>query len=141
MGNSRRAKGKFPASTDGMGDRNGKARPRSDAAMIEEIMSVGFEVVDVNSPSTIRNVYAELMLLVALALKRDEAAIVGFAEIQQRTRNGNQRRRLIVVAVESAESPVEAGNVYGRAESRADRGLCKSAGEVRRAHAGGERQP
>jgi len=50
--------------------------------MIEEITSVGFEVVDVNRPTAVWNVYSELMLFVALAVKRDEPAIVGIAEIK-----------------------------------------------------------
>ena len=78
----RRAKGKFPAANHSMGDRDGNASPRPDAAMIEEIMSIGFEVVDVNRPTTVRNVYSELMLFIALAVKRDEPTIVGIAEIK-----------------------------------------------------------
>jgi hypothetical protein len=81
-GDPRRAKGKFPAANNSIGDRYGNASPRSDAAMIEEITSIGFEIVDVNRPTTVRNVYSKLMLFVAFAMKRGKPAIVGTAEIK-----------------------------------------------------------
>ena len=109
--------------------------------MIEEITSIGFEVVGVESPSAIRNGYTELMFFVALTLKRDETAIVGSAEIKQRTGNGNQRWRLIIVAVKGAEGPVEVRNVQSDTEARADRGLSKSSGKVGWPHACGKHQP
>ena len=76
-GNPRRAESKFPASNDRLGDCDGNAGPGTDAAMIEEITSIGFEVVSVNRPSAVRNGYTELMLFVAFTLKGDEPAIVG----------------------------------------------------------------
>ena len=81
-GDPRRAKRKFPAANDSLGDRDGNASPGTDAAMIEEITSVGFEVVDVNRPPAVRNGHTKLMLFVALAVKRDEPAIGGIAEIK-----------------------------------------------------------
>jgi len=106
--------------------------------VVEEITSIGFEVVGVNRPSAIRNGYTKLMLFVALTLKRDESAIVGSAEIQQRTRNRNQRWRLIIVAVKGTEGPVEARNGQSDPEARADRGLNKSARKASGADTGGE---
>ena len=82
LGDPRRAKGKLPTTNDSLGDRDGNASPGTDAAMIEEIVSVGFEVVDVNRPTAVWNVYSELMLFIAFAVKRDEPAIVGIAEIK-----------------------------------------------------------
>ena len=82
MGDPRRAKGKFPAANHSLGDRYRNACPRSDATMIEEIMSISFEVVDVNRPTTVRNVYSKLMLFVAFALEGGEPTIVGTAEIK-----------------------------------------------------------
>src|ERR1035438_5359443 len=58
-------------------------------------------------------------------------------ERQQRARSRNKRRSLIVVAVESAEGPVEMGYVESEAEARADRALGNSARKVRGTHACG----
>ena len=80
--NPRRPESKFPPANNSLGNRDGNAGPGTDAAMIEEITSVGFEVVDVNRPTAVWNVYSELMLFIALAMKRDEPAIVGCAEIK-----------------------------------------------------------
>jgi len=71
MGDKGRAKGKFPATNDCLGNRDGKTSSRTDAAMIEEITSIGFEVIDVEYPSTIRNGYPELMFFIALACRDD----------------------------------------------------------------------
>ena len=79
--------------------------------MIEEIASVGFEVVSVKCPSTVRDGYPELMLFIALSVKGQESAIISVAEIDDGAGDGNQWRRLIVVAVKGAERPVEAGHV------------------------------
>ena len=50
--------------------------------MVEEIMSIGFEVVDVKRPSPIRNGCTKLVLFIALTVKRNEPAIIGAAELK-----------------------------------------------------------
>jgi hypothetical protein len=80
VGDTGRAKGKFPAANDCLGNRDGKASARTDAAMIEEITSIRFEVIDVEYPATIRNGYPELMLFIALAVKRDEPTVISSTE-------------------------------------------------------------
>jgi len=80
--NPRRPESKFPPANNSLGNRDGNAGPGTDAAMIEEITGIGLEVVGVNRPSAVGNTYAKLMLFVALALERDEPAIVGCAEIK-----------------------------------------------------------
>jgi hypothetical protein len=48
-----RAKRNFPTADYGAVNCDGKASSGPDAAMVEEIMSISFEVVDVKRPSTI----------------------------------------------------------------------------------------
>ena len=134
VGDTGRAKGKFPAANDSLGNRDGKASSGTDAAMIEEVVSIGFEVIDVEYPSTIRNGYPELMLFIALAVKRDEPTVISGTEPKYRSGNGNQRRRLIVVAVEGPKCPVEAGNSQSGAKAGTDRVLGNSARKVGRAN-------
>jgi hypothetical protein len=50
--------------------------------MVEEITSIGFEIVGVQCPSPIRDGYAKLMLFVTLAVERDEPAIIGTAKVK-----------------------------------------------------------
>ena len=82
IGNPGRAKRKFPASDDRLGNRDGIASPRTDAAVIKKITGVGLEVVDVNRPPTVRNGYAKLMLFVTLAAERDEPAVIDTAKLK-----------------------------------------------------------
>src|ERR1700752_994847 len=109
--------------------------------MVEEIISIGFEIVSVNRPPAIGDGHAELMLFVAFAAKRNEPAIVRGAELEQGTGDGNQRRRLIIVAVKGAEGPVDPRNAHGSSEGGANGALRKSAREVGGAQAGGKSQP
>ena len=88
--------------------------------MIEEIMGVGLEVVSIKNPAADGDSDSELMFFVTLALEWKEATAVYIAEFIERTPDGEQGRRLKVMAVESSESPIQAGNVERRAEARAD---------------------
>ncbi len=107
--------------------------------MVKEIVRVGLEVVSVENPSAIGNGDTELMLLVALTPQRKEATIVRCAEPFQRASNREQWRRLVVVSVEGAERPIQAGKIHRCAEARADRVFRIAAAEVRWAYSGGER--
>ena len=109
--------------------------------MIEEIASVGFEVVSVQCPSTVGDGYPELMLFIALSVKGQESATISAAEIDDGAGDGNQWRRLIVVAVKGAERPVEAGHVQGNAKARTNRVLSDSSGKVGGTDASGNSQP
>src|SRR6266851_1742451 len=82
------------------------------------------------------------MFLIALAVEGDESAIIFGAQLQQRPGCGQQRRRLIVVAVKRAESPAQARNRDCGPEARADRVFRDAAArKMRGAEAGGEGQP
>src|SRR5579863_272984 len=109
--------------------------------MIEEIGGVGFEIVRVEGPVTERDHEPELMLFIALAVEWDEAAIRDSAELKQRAGNRDQWRRLIIVAVESAEGPVDAGKVDRETEAWADGAFALSGRKVSGAHASGESEP
>ena len=57
---------------------------------------------------------------VAFSVEGDEIQIVVVGELQERARGGDQRRRLIVMAVGGAECPVQARHIERDAEARAD---------------------
>ena len=104
MRDARRAQRELPAANHGLVDRDGEEEIRfADVVVVEEIYDVGAEGVGVEHPSAIRDGDAELMLFVALAVQRNESQIVGVGKLQQRTGRGDERRRLVVVAVEGAE--------------------------------------
>src|SRR6202140_5270241 len=109
--------------------------------MVEEIVSVGLEIVGVEHPAAIGYRESKLMFFVALSLKGEETTIVRSAKLLQRSSNREEGRRLVVVAVEGAEGPIQAGDIQRCAETRTDGGLCHSAAEVRGAHSRGKRQP
>ena len=141
VGDAGRAKGKLPASDYGLGNCDGDASAVSDAAVVEEIGGVGFEIVGVENPSPNGDRDPELMFFIAFSVKRNESAIVGAAKLKERAGNRYQRRRLIVVAVESSESPVETGNVDRNSEAWADGALAHSSRKMGWANAGGQSQP
>ena len=121
MGDARRAQRGFPSADHGLANGDGKKEIGfADIVVVEEIHDVGAEVIGVEDPSAKGDGHAELMLFVALAVERNESQIVGIGKMQQRPGSGDQRRRLIIVAIESAESPVEMRNVERGAEARAD---------------------
>src|ERR1700678_2583675 len=107
----------------------------ADIVVIKKVHNVGAEVVGIEYPSMKRNGYAELMLFVPLAMQRNEAKVVGIGKFNQRAGRSDQRRSLIVMAVEGAEGPIEMRHIHCGAEARADCALRDSAGEVRRPHA------
>ena len=109
--------------------------------MVKEIASVGLEIVGVEHPPAIGNGDSELMLFVALSLKREEPTTVRSTKLLQRASDCEERRRLVVVAVEGAEGPIQEGDIQRCAETRTDGVLRHSAAEVRGAHSRGKRQP
>src|SRR6266481_7047601 len=109
--------------------------------MVEEIASVGLEIVGVEHPPAIGDGDSELMFFVALAVKGKETTIVRGAKLFQRASNCEERRRLVVVAVECAKGPIQAGDCNSCAEARADGVFCHASTEMGRAHSGSERQP
>ena len=117
-------------------------RPRGRVgARVEEIRRVGAKHVSVNDPPTPRNGHAELFFFVTLAVERNESQIIVAGKLQQRACRGHKRRRLIVVAIESADDPLEPRNHEGHAETRADGRFADTAGKVSGTNSGGKRQP
>ena len=113
----------------------------ADIVVIEEISDIGSEVVGVENPAMVGDGYAGVMFFVALAVEFDEPDAIGIGKLEQRTRGGDKRGGLVVMAVESAEGPVEMWHVESNAEAGADRTLRDSAREVCRPHSGGQREP
>ena len=70
--------------------------------MVEEVIDPCFEVVDLQRSTAVGNLNAELVLLIALAAKRDEAGVEGIGVGYQRPLDTNQRRSLVVAAIEAA---------------------------------------
>src|SRR5690348_10576813 len=90
------------------------------------------------------------MLLVALALKRDETQVAGLDELQQRSGSRDQRGGLIKMAVEAVQHPIQFRDAQRRADSRtgsvfanarARGGVGRPAGKMRLAHAAHQRKP
>src|SRR5271170_5056951 len=73
--------------------------------VVEEICGQGLKVVGIDGPAVEGNGYAELVFFVTLAMQWNEAQVLVGGELQQRAGDGLQWRRLIKVAVESAENP------------------------------------
>ena len=152
MGNTRRAQRELPCLNHGLGNGEGKEDVgSSDVVVVEKIGDIGFEGIGVENPSAVRDGDAELMFLVALTVERQKAAAGWLTLGDQRTGDGFDWRRLIVVTVEGAECPMKARKGDGGAEARLDGGLGDGRlegtggkvafGETRGAHAGGEHQP
>src|ERR1035437_4409448 len=137
-----------PPANQGYGIGEGKEDVGSpDVVVVEKIRDIGFEGVGVEDPSAVRNGDAELMFFVALTVERQKLAAGRLTQRLQRTGNGFDGRRLIVVSVEGAECPAQARNAKGCAEAWADGGLGDgrlngigrkvASGEARGAHASG----
>ena len=85
--------------------------------MVEKIIDAVFEGVGVDDPSTERNLDAELMLFIVLAMERRERGVVAVGEGEHRAGGGDQRRRLVEAAIGAAEDPGEFGDLDGHADA------------------------
>src|ERR1700730_5876772 len=74
--------------------------------MIEIILGSGTESVDIQNPPLVGNSQAKLRLFVSLAVQRNKSQILSIHKLQQRSRSGLQRRRLIKMPIEGAKHPV-----------------------------------
>ena len=74
-------------------------------------MGLGLEGVCVEEPAAEGNLDAELVFLVAFALERHIAVAAGLGVGERRPGDTGERRRLVEVAVEAVEDPVEFGNL------------------------------
>src|SRR6202000_1921279 len=70
----------------------------ADVVVIEEILGQGMEGVEIDGPAVDRDAQAELILLVTLSMKGNESQVVILREFKQRASQGDQRRRLVVLA-------------------------------------------
>src|ERR1700722_813931 len=142
MGDARRAKSCLPSSNHRLGNGDGEKEVGfADIVVVKKIHHVGAEVIDIEYPSAQRDGHTELVFFIAFPMESDESKIAGLCKSQQRPRSRYKGRRLIVVAVKSAEGPVETRYVEGDAEARTDRVLRDSAREVRGPHTRGQRKP
>src|SRR5487761_232598 len=111
----RRAKGRFPSANQGLLNREREEHIRvADVVVVKEILRARLERIGVQKPSTNRNRYAVLMFFIAFSAQRNEAQVLAGNESQQGSRRGQQWRRLIEMAVESAKHPIQARNAYRR---------------------------
>jgi hypothetical protein len=113
----------------------------ADVIVVEEIHGASPEFVGVEKPAAKGNGHAKLMLLVALALKRQETATIEIAKLNKRARDREQRRRLIVMSVEGAKNLVEARDAKGNSSARTGGILDERAREVRLADAANQSEP
>src|SRR6267143_2447323 len=81
VGDAGRAECQFPTADFSSINRDRQTQPRSDAALVKEIAGAGFEIVRVENPTAIGNGDSELMLFVALSVKRQETTIVRGAKL------------------------------------------------------------
>src|SRR5882724_6725628 len=88
--------------------------------MIEEIPNVRLEIGNIKLPAVDRNRQSELALFVPFAAKRQEIEAFVDGLLQERSRNREKRRSLIVAAVEGAENPVELWHAKSSAHARID---------------------
>src|SRR5712692_2568807 len=138
----RRAHGGFPAVNPRRCD--GKRKEDvgvADHIMVEEVVRARVEAVHVEYPAAQGNRQADFVLRVALAVERQEPEPLLEGQIEQRSGDCRERRRLIVAAVIAAEDPVEFRHANRRAHSRVCRILGERAGKVRQPYAAIECQP
>src|SRR5882672_3602796 len=109
--------------------------------MVEEIFSAREKIASVERPSVKRNSDAKLVLFIAFTVERNEAQILIVSGLQQRTGNGQQRRRLVEMSVEGAEDPVQFGNPQRGADARTGGILNHAAGKMRLAETSIQAEP
>src|SRR6185437_12243802 len=76
--------------------------------MVEEVPCSGAEIVSIEDPAVDGDCNTKLMLLVALAFERQKPKTLCSRQLQERAGKREQRRRLIVASVKTAQHPVQA---------------------------------
>src|SRR5882762_5300456 len=99
------------------------------------------EIAGVQRPAMKRNGDAKLVLFIAFTVERNEAQVLIVGGLQERTGNGQQRRRLVEMAIKGAKDPVQFGNPQRSADARTGGILNDAAGKMRLAKAGIYREP
>src|ERR1700674_4680683 len=92
----------------------------ADIAVIEKIVGTGLESIGVQQPPVQRDLYPKLVLLVALAMQRDKGGVVTVGKLQHWTGKAGKRRRLIEMAIKTAEYPVQLRDEHRGANPRID---------------------
>src|ERR1700676_2473347 len=87
--------------------------------MVEIIPCPSAKGVDIQNPSFIRNGHTELRFFVALSMEGNKSQILRVHKLQQRSRGGLQRRRLIKMSIEAAKHPVYFWHLNGDSKTRA----------------------
>src|SRR5271166_4754148 len=121
----RRMQCKLPALNHGVGPGDGPENIRlANVVVVEPVVGAGFVVVSAEHPTPQRNRDAYLPFDIAFTAQGNEptkSLLVG--KSLQLARRRGKRRRLVEVAVEPAERPVQMGNSDRGAEARISRVL------------------
>src|SRR5579862_6392891 len=125
MPDARGSESQFPSSNQCAIDRDRDENVRfADIVVIKKVIRPRLEIVDVERPPAERNRHAELVLLIAFAVQRNERQLVTVLDgLKQRSGQRIERRSLVVVTVKCAESPIDTGNFHGNPKSGIDRVL------------------
>src|ERR1700733_7846480 len=75
----------------------------ADVVVVEEVLRQRMKVIDIDGPTRNGNRQTELILLVAFAVQRNEAQVVALCELEQGSAQGDERRRLIILAPKAAQ--------------------------------------
>src|SRR5260370_11361976 len=78
--------------------------------VVEEIHRARKKIAGIERPPAEWNGDAKLVLFVAFTVQRNEAQVLIVGGLQQRTGNGDQRRRLVEMPIKSTHNPVQFGN-------------------------------
>src|SRR5580700_2018183 len=138
----RRANGQFPSLNQSSVPSERPEEIRfSYIAVIEPIFGAGLESVCVQSPTTKRNRYAELMFLISFAVNWSECQALTLAQFSECAGSRRDWRRLVIITIKSMKDPIQAGNFEGDAEARFHGIFHYISGEVRLTNAGDKREP
>src|ERR1700730_16200334 len=84
--------------------------------VVKEVFGASKKVVGVESPTPKGNGDSELVFLVTLPVERNESQVLIGDQLHERTGGRAQRRRLVEMAIEATENPLQLWNVNRRAD-------------------------
>src|SRR6266481_3929848 len=127
---ARRAQRKLPATDErSVNSDRKKCVGVSDGVMVKKVFYVSAKFVRIKRPSAEWDSHPELVFFIALAVKRNETQVLAGNESQQWAGNRKQRR-LVEVAIETAENPIQARNLHRYSDARTGGILYYSSREV-----------
>src|ERR1039458_585461 len=113
----------------------------ADYIVVQKVDCAGVEAVHIERPPAERYAHPDIVLNIPLSMQRNEAVALRDRELQHRTGEAVERRRLVVIRVVTVQGPMQPWNADRHAQPRVGGVLIHQTAIMRKPHAEVQREP